>query len=1114
MAGPHVRVLGPLHMSIDGHEVPLGTPMQRAVLGRLIVARGQAVGTDRLIEDLWAGQPPPKAATVLQVHIHNLRRLFEPDRPRRAPSRFIVSESNGYALDLPPEAVDAWHFEELLRAHQELRGDGDQRADPTERSHLLENALACWHGPALEAFSDTEWAAAEANRLTDLRLTAAELDAQAKLDLQRPGDVVIELRQLFDERPGREEIVRLLALAQYQLGQQLEALATIRRCREFLAEEFGVDPGPALRGLETAILNHSTDLTKPGGLPIVAPTTFDSRGGDETHDLGSDSSTGYSAELTELLGVAEAARGGRLRLVWVAGEAGIGKTAFAESAVARLKSAGWRVAAGGCPEVDGAPMAWVWSEIVTALDPGTTPETLTAADPFTLSRTVTALCGHAGAPVALLLEDLHRADTATLQVLRQVANWLRDEPVLIVATLRRSEADPGTHSTAAALAQHTAAWLELGGLDRAGTRAAALAAGLPTLDDEQLDALYRRTGGNPLYVREMARLLAADGSSTTVPESIRELIDSRIALLPWGVTEVLQSISIWGDGVELLLLSLVSGLPEDSLIDLVAAAETAGLVRTDRAGRITFDHSLIQDTVYFGIPSLRRVRMHWSALEILEKQALTNTGMPPDPEALARHAILGASAETARHAIEYVQTAARHCMDRGMRADAVRLVRSAIELHELAGHDRPHAEHSDRVALLDARCALVTALAYNGRQRDGLLARDEALDLAERIGDDQLVAQALTCWRAPVIWPIRDWREHNRPFHEALRRVLATTTGEMRIRLMIAAAFEIDVQDREAHLRWSREALELARTQGDPELLCAAINVATYLDFDYGAEHTALCTELATVSETAGFIEYQAVAHHLRFRSAFAAGDLLEADRQATLAIEYADEGQLQPLLDIACCASANIELLRGDIDRAEELFAEFHARIRRSGMTNAVLSGLIGGLTVGWARGDLSGMVDQIAEAYAALPDLMAHIYSVALVHAGKRELARQVYDQAKPPREGIYPVMMSVFRGASAIQFDDDDTIREMYEYLLPHAGTIVGLEAGISAYGPLDAVLASLAVALGDHDAAVAHAERARRLLERARTELRATPQWEPLAGTTQFATTATLPDRVSV
>ncbi|MBF6133386.1 winged helix-turn-helix domain-containing protein [Nocardia otitidiscaviarum] len=1081
MAGPHVRVLGPLHMSIDGREVPLGTPMQRAVLGRLIVARGQAVSTERLIEDLWAGSPPPKAATVLQVHIHNLRRLFEPDRPRRAPSRFIVSESSGYALHLPPEAVDAWHFEELLRAHQELLNDADQRADTRDRSHLLENALACWNGPALEAFTDTEWAVAEANRLTDLRLTAAELDARAKLDLQRPGDVVIELRQLIDEHPGREEIARLLALAQYQLGQQLEALATIRRCREFLGEEFGVDPGPGLRALETAILNHASNLTGAAELPSTA-TVPDETGTDRETGCATD----YSSALAQVIASAETARGGRLRLVWVAGEAGFGKTTFAESVLARLRGNAWRVAAGSCPEVDGAPMAWAWSEVVAGLAATAAPEP--ATDPFTLSRTVTRLCATAAMPVALLLEDLHRADTATLQVLRQVTSWLRDEPVLILVTLRRSEGGPDTHATTAALAQHTAAWLELTGLDRAGTRSVALAAGLTGLDDAALDRMHRRTGGNPLFVRESARLLAAGGDPDAVPDAVRELVDSRIARLPFGVAEVLRQLSVWGDEVELSRLAPAAGMPEDALIDMVTAAESVGLVRTDRAGRIRFEHSLIRDTVYRGIPSLRRARMHWSALEILEARRRDGPAAA-DPLLLARHAVLGASAETAHHAIDRVRAAARHCMDHGMRSAAVELSHSAIELHELAGHDSEHADRRDRTALLDAHCALVTALADNGSQRDARAARDRALELAERIGGDEPVIRALTCWRAPVIWPVREWRESSAHIFEALWRVLDSASGAERVRLLLAAAFEIDAENRESYRHLSTQALESARTLGDPELICAAVNAVTFMDYDYGPEYAALTAELEAVATAAGLPEYQAVAHHLRFRSAFAAGDLAEADRHAALAVELADEGQLRPLLDIACCAAAGMELLRGDLERAEQLYGEFRTRITDSGLTNAAEAALAGRVALAWARADLSGLVGELAHAYAALPDVLSHIYAIALVHGGDRDAARAVYDGAKPPQDGIYPITMSVFRAAAAIQFDDADTIREMYDYLVPHAGKIVGLEMGVVTFGPVEAVLASLAIALDDHEAARAHATRARAVLDRARTELRA-------------------------
>ncbi|MBL1078157.1 AAA family ATPase [Nocardia sp. 2] len=1159
MAGPEIRVLGPLHLMLDGREIPLGTPMQRAVLGRLVVARGQTVSTERLVDDLWAGNPPPKAASVLQVHIHNLRRLFEPDRARRAPSRFILSESSGYALRIAEEAVDAWHFEHRLRSYQELLSNPETRPDTAERNSLLEALQAQWHGPALEAFADTEWAAAEADRLTDLHLTAVELDAQVKLELGRSGEVVITLRQLFEEHPGREELVRLLALAQYRLGRQLEALTTIRRSRDFLGDEFGIDPGPALRQLETAILNHSVDLEPARDEPAAPITPLATIGVTGLAPTAQPCVTGYTAELSSLLTAAETARGGRLRLAWVCGEAGIGKTTLAETALGALTSAGWTVAAGTCPDIEGAPPAWAWSEILAGLDtalaaapphaaataspggggaaspgssaalppggsagappgilafaplPDTTADpTPVGADPFTISRMAAERCWRAveSGPVALLLEDAHRADTATLQVLRQLANWLRDEPVLILVTARRTETGPGANASAAALAQYTAIWMELSGLDQEGTRQVARSAGLTAIDDEQLAQLHRRSGGNPLFIRELAKLVAAQDSLDGVPDSIRELIDDRLAQLPDGVAEVLRQISIWGDGAELGLLGLSCGLPEDRLIDLVTVAETAGLVGTGRRGSIAFEHGIIRDAVYLGIPTLRRGRMHWAALELLIEHADDYPVVARDPEVLARHAMLGASAETASQAIFFVRDAAEHRMQRGMRRETARLMRAAVELHELAGHDTAHAAREDRIALLDARCTLVTALAYDNRDRDARAERVLAVRLAEQLGGDELLARALTCWRAPVIWPIRPYSEPNHVVRQGisglLSRNLPTSTGraaaetspseqrrtvspELLVRLLVTATFETGLDEWATAEQLSRLALDLARPLGDPELLCAAINAVTYLRSDYGAEFTQLVSQLELTARRAGLPEYRALAHFLGYRAAVVNVDMREAGQQAAQAMECAGEGQLQPLLDWVSCFAATMELLRGDIDLAERLYDRFAVRITLAGMANETENRLFCALALGWARGDLSRLVDVLGANYAVLPGAAAEPYALALLHAGKRERARTIAARFAPIGSGVYPILTAALRTRVAIEFGDRDSMRDLYEYLVPHSGTLIGIETGMTEFGPMDSVLAVLADALGDTAAASAYHERARQLLERVRAEL---------------------------
>ncbi|MER5318762.1 AfsR/SARP family transcriptional regulator [Streptosporangium roseum] len=154
-----IRVLGSFAAEADGVAVPLGGPRQRGVLALLVAARGQVVSVDRLIDDLWRGEPPARAVTSLQAYVSNLRRLLEPGRPPRAPARLLVSSPPGYALRLPPEAVDAWRFEDLLSEARAVTAD-----DPVAARALLAEALGLWRGPAFAEVADEPWAADETAR--------------------------------------------------------------------------------------------------------------------------------------------------------------------------------------------------------------------------------------------------------------------------------------------------------------------------------------------------------------------------------------------------------------------------------------------------------------------------------------------------------------------------------------------------------------------------------------------------------------------------------------------------------------------------------------------------------------------------------------------------------------------------------------------------------------------------------------------------------------------------------------------------------------------------------------------------------------------------------------
>ena len=261
-----VRVLGALEATVDadGRDVlaDLGGPRQRAVLALLLVGRGEVVSVDRLVEDLWNSTPPPRAIGALQAYVSHLRRALEPGRPPRTPATVLVSEPPGYAVRLPVEAVDAWRFEAMVRS-------ATTTDDPEHTRTILEQALALWRGPAYAEAAGEQWAVAEAARLEGLRLVARERWCAAVLRTGAAADAVLAADVLTREHPLREEGWRLLALALYASWRQSDALAALRRARDILAEEMGLDPGPVLAQLESDVLSQQVIIEQaPRAAPI------------------------------------------------------------------------------------------------------------------------------------------------------------------------------------------------------------------------------------------------------------------------------------------------------------------------------------------------------------------------------------------------------------------------------------------------------------------------------------------------------------------------------------------------------------------------------------------------------------------------------------------------------------------------------------------------------------------------------------------------------------------------------------------------------------------------------------------------------------------------------
>uniref|UniRef100_UPI001BDC22B9 BTAD domain-containing putative transcriptional regulator n=1 Tax=Pseudonocardia lacus TaxID=2835865 RepID=UPI001BDC22B9 len=640
-----IDVLGPLRARVSDAPADLGGRRRRALLARLAVAGGRVVSTDALVEDLWAGESPPRALAALQVHVSHLRRVLEPDRPPRGAATVVVSSPPGYALHLDPDALDARLFERLV-------GEAAVAA-PGEAERLLGEALGLWAGAAFAEFAGEAWAAPEAARLEELRLVAAERLAQARLATGRPAAAVPDLERHVHDHPLREGAVRLLASALYQDGRQADALAVLARTRRLLAEELGVDPGPELRDLERDVLAQ----TAPGRAARPAPEPPRPR---PTAEATATTTAGAAAPPTLLGRAADLARlraagdqPGGCRLVLVSGDAGAGKSALVEAFRAERAAAGWTTAVGRCPEVDGAPAGWAWrelvdqllaghradAELVERLGPLRTTGPTSADRTFWLAQAVTELLAGvaAGGPVLVVLDDLHRAEDETLQLLRSVVAGLAAAPVLVVASLRPAEVGADLESALAALAGPIADRIALAGLAEPAVRELLRRQGAADVDAAVVALVTERTGGNPLFVRELARLIVAEGASAAadeVPSGVRDVLRRRVERLPGPARTVLRQAAVLGRDVEIdVLVRLVGGDDEDAVLDALEMGVLSGLLTEPRAGWVRFAHALVRDTLYGDVPRLRRTRLHAAALG-----ALLATG-PDDHAALAHHAL-------------------------------------------------------------------------------------------------------------------------------------------------------------------------------------------------------------------------------------------------------------------------------------------------------------------------------------------------------------------------------------------------------------------------------------------------------------------------------------------
>ncbi|MCZ2828882.1 AfsR/SARP family transcriptional regulator [Modestobacter sp. VKM Ac-2986] len=303
-----LSVLGPLEARAGGSELALGSPQQQAVLAALAMHEVAHVELPALITGLWGEDPPVSAAGTVRTYLSRLRRALGPA------SALLSATGGGYRLDRAGYDLDLT----TVTTQRDHAAEAFRRGDTAAAVEHLRAALAPWRGTPLSGLPGP-YAESQRERLTQLHDSVVEELLAARIELGQLTEALGELTVLIAQQPLRESLRELQVLALWRLGRQAEALSAYAQARTVLAEELGVDPGPALQALQEQVLTG----TPPVAAPLVRAPAVPAQLPGEVARV-----TGREQDLARL-GEAASDTGTAAGVVVVSGMGGVGKTTLA-----------------------------------------------------------------------------------------------------------------------------------------------------------------------------------------------------------------------------------------------------------------------------------------------------------------------------------------------------------------------------------------------------------------------------------------------------------------------------------------------------------------------------------------------------------------------------------------------------------------------------------------------------------------------------------------------------------------------------------------------------------------------------------------------------------------
>ncbi|WP_030342622.1 ATP-binding protein [Streptomyces californicus] len=666
-------------------------------------------------------------------------------------------------------------------------------------------------------------------------------------------------------------------------------------------------------------------------------------------------------------------------------------------------------------------------------------------------------------PLVVVLDDLHSADPSSLRLLEFVAQHAWFERLLLIGTYRDVEVEGTGHPLQPLilpLVSRATATLTLTGLgrDEVGALMAVTTGREPA--PELVDEVHRRTGGNPFFVEQTARLWHSGSPVSTIPPGVREAVRQRLALLPEPVVALLTSAALLGREFRRQVLAVVHGAPVPHVDRLLESAVVARVLVPRPTGQFAFAHDLLRETLYASLDDAEARDRHAAAVRALDAHG--GLGDALRPGALARHAHLAGGALEPGRRIDLLLEAARDASGRLADEEAIGHYRRALAIAS-GTPDAPEGPGREPDLRRSALIGLDLAgqLRHVGERAEARRLLDQVVARARKLDEPELLARvAITLYRDGFL------SDHDASTKDLLAEAHRGITGK-------------EGQDGLSDDRLAQELtihiMAVARRGSDDEALAFSLWARHDSVWGIGSavERLALTDELTVVGRRTGHQDMELHAAAMRWVALLELGDPAFLDQYRT----FARLAELTELPWFALGAAVDAGLIASLQGRFAEATAALEDdALSLEGCDRATFGFM--GHHLHWALHLLRGHFAEAEEVLRGLrgsgypcPGLLEAVTAVEQGDAAPAlRLIAEHADRPAPYPRAYLPLWLRLLAQTAALT-GDPRLIARAEDELTPYTGQWIVSLSGCDISGPVDLWLGMLAAARDDRDAAAA-------------------------------------------